>query len=454
MAEQVELESERSRIRNVLVNAGVCSVPQAERRLAESRLHISFAEDAAVSEAGQAALLTAAVTAVRCFGTVTVSGALAGPLLLALPRREGSLAEAVVRLGASIAPNDQSLRNLLIGNYPRRLQGWSVQAWWNGWLAGVEPGSAPQPSGRSECTLAGVTAGALAVGQAFLAEQGDVRAGRSPQRISLWSPDVTSLDDPGPPLTSCAFPLELWLVGLGNLGQAYMWSLSMLPFRRREQVLLFLQDDDVLRKENWGTSVLAERARWGALKTRIAEDWAERTGFRVRRIDRRLDQYLRRTDQEPGMALVGLDRMEPRRLLGRSGFKYIVDGGLGATVDDYRKIRVSAFGPGDDPGLRFEGLEDQNAEVVAALLRLPAYQEIQQMPEGACGAATLAGLAVAVPFVSAVAGALVLAQATRIATGKGYCPSLTADVGDVRTLRASAEQPVPRLELKTDAPEA
>jgi hypothetical protein len=54
----------------------------------------------------------------------------------------------------------------------------------------------------------------------------------------------------------------------------------------------------------------------GPLKTKIAEEWAEARKFRVRRIDRRLDKHLRRTDQEPLLALAGLDRMPPRRLLG------------------------------------------------------------------------------------------------------------------------------------------
>ena len=67
-------------------------------------------------------------------------------------------------------------------------------------------------------------------------------------------------------------------------------------------------------RKNPGTSVLVERGRYGMLKTRIAEDWAMRRGFQVRRVYRRLDANLFRTPIEPGIALAGLDRMPARRL--------------------------------------------------------------------------------------------------------------------------------------------
>ena len=86
MAERVEIDSERSRIRNALVNTGVCgSFAEAEQRLADSRLHIHVSEAAAATAAGQAALLTATATAVRTFGQVTVDGHLEPGLALPLP---------------------------------------------------------------------------------------------------------------------------------------------------------------------------------------------------------------------------------------------------------------------------------------------------------------------------------------------------------------------------------
>lgn len=439
----IEIHSETSRIRAALVNSGQYSFSEADAKLAASRLSLFLSSDAAGTPAGQAAFLTATVTAARCFGAVSVHGDLDRPLLIPLPLQASNLADAALELGAldgDPSPN----RAVLIGPALDHASTWSVQAYWDGWVAGVAPGRTPTTIGRSDCVLAGVAAGALAVGQAFMAEQGNPRAGRTTQALSLWSPELgeNSLHNPGPVQADCYLPLSLWLIGLGNLGQTFLWSLSMLPYPEPEKVLLFLQDDDFVRKENWGTSILVHRGRYGPLKTKIAEEWADARKFRVRRVDRRLDKYLRRTDQEPLLALAGLDRLPPRRLLGLPGFDYVIDAGLGATAADYQKIRINVFDSTIDPARHFEGVEDETDSRVAQLMNLPAYQEVARKGDaGRCGAATLAEQSVAVPFVSAVAGALAITQAIRIASGKAHHSALTGDVGDLRTVRATIGQP-------------
>jgi hypothetical protein len=435
---EIEIHSETSRIRAALVNTGLHSFAEAEEKLAESRLTIAIADEAACTPAGQAALLTAALTATRCFGRVSIQGSLDEALLCPVPIDATSLAEAADFLGASTGPLRESAPKILIGADLESGDGWSVQAHWDGWRAGVAPGRNPQAIGRGDCTLAGVAAGALAVGQAFLAEQGDIRAGRLTQSLSLWSPQLGEEGgaQPGPTLNQIGLPRDLWFIGLGNLGQSYLWSLTMLPYSSPEQVMLFLQDDQLVGKENWGTSILVQRGKYGILKTRVAEDWALARGFQVRRIDRRLDTNLFRSGMEPGIALAGLDRMPARRLLGHRGFEYIIDAGLGATVETYRRFRVNVFDSAGNPADHFQGVEDQ-AEVAQKLLQLPAYQDVaQNHADSGCGAAMLADIAVAVPFVSAFVGALSITQAIRIASGEAHHVGLTGDTGDLKTVRA------------------
>jgi len=436
----IEIDSATSRIRAAFVNSGQYSFAEADEKLATSRLSLFLSSEAANTPAGQAAFLTATVTAARCYGAVSVHGHLDRPLLLPLPLRVGNLADAAFELGAVVA---DPFRNhaVLIGPVLDHASAWSVQAHWDGWVAGVMPGRTTTALGRSDCVLAGVAAGALAVGQAFMAEQGNPRAGRIAQTLSLWSPESgeVSSHNRGPLQADCYLPLRLWLIGLGNLGQAFLWSLSMLPYPEPEKVLLFLQDDDYVKKENWGTSVLVPRGRHGPLKTRIAEEWAEARKFRVRRIDRRLDKHLRLADREPLLALAGLDRMPSRRLLGLPGFEYVIDAGLGATAADYEKVRINVFDSTLDPAQYFEGVEDEADSRVAELMKLPAYQEIaRESDDGRCGAAMLAEQSVAVPFVSGFAGALAITQAIRIASGRNHYSTLTADVGDLRTLRVNS----------------
>lgn len=247
----IEIDSETSRIRAALVNSGHYSFAEADEKLAASRLSLFLAKEAAETPAGQAAFLTAIVTAARAYGSVDVHGELHRPLLLPLPLQAGSLGDAAAELGAVFAdpfPN----RAILIGPVRNHASAWSVQAYWNGWVAGVSPGWATMALGRGDCVLAGVAAGALAVGQAFMAEQGNPRAGRTAQGLSLWSPEIADLSEPGPPQAECYLPLALWLIALGNLGQTFLWSLSMLPYTEPEKVLLYLQDDDQRQKGKLG----------------------------------------------------------------------------------------------------------------------------------------------------------------------------------------------------------
>jgi len=56
-------------------------------------------------------------------------------------------------------------------------------------------------------------------------------AGKRHAGLSLWRPGadwlVPDQDEP----TLQYLPSQLWLIGLGNLGQAFSWSLACLPGR-------------------------------------------------------------------------------------------------------------------------------------------------------------------------------------------------------------------------------
>ncbi len=63
-------------------------------------------------------------------------------------------------------------------------------------------------------------------------------------------------------------------------------------------------------------------------------------------------------------------------------------------------------------------------------MQLPAYKRLaESRGDGGCGAATLAGTSVAVPFVSAFVGALSITQAIRIASGEAHHIGITGDTG-------------------------
>ena len=127
------------------------------------------------------------------------------------------------------------------------------------------------------------------------------------------------------------------------MGQAFLWALSALPFTDPGNVSLVLQDRDMVTEENWATSVLVKDETYGSLKTKVAEHWASAKGFDTRRIDRRLSARDRLEDDDPRLALSGVDKVEARRLMAKVGFDCIVDAGLGRTASDFDRYRVTVF---------------------------------------------------------------------------------------------------------------
>lgn len=93
--------------------------------------------------------------------------------------------------------------------------------------------------------------------------------------------------------------------------------------------------------------------------------------------------------------------------------------GLGTTFIDYNCYRLTVFDPSYGAGDHFAGQDDRSTK--DRKVALPAYErEAAEHPGAACGAAELAGAAVAVPFVSAFAAALAVAQAIRICSGSSH----------------------------------
>ena len=122
---------------------------------------------------------------------------------------------------------------------------------------------------QQECVPAGVLAGALGVSEAFQFVRGDnAVAGRRDVGLSLWQPDksIHWLDtgELGPALER--LPASAWLIGLGHLGQALLWTLGLLPYASPEEVSLVLQDFDELVEANDSTSLLTNGCAPGGEK--------------------------------------------------------------------------------------------------------------------------------------------------------------------------------------------
>ena len=405
----------RSRVTKALTDANrVGSFPEAEARLDAVRLNIVLGADQVGTPAGQAAALTAIATARKCFGHVVLVASNDTPLIAPLPLGK-TLFKAARRLGAKIAaqPSKLNTHTIRIGAAPKSA-GWDLRCWWDRWLSGARAFD-DDPIGDSRLAIAGVFSGAIAVRQVFAC----VVVGRDVRErdvtISLRTPWERS--DPaanGPERFDV--PDKLWLLGLGHLGQAFVWNLCFLA--GNSECLAILQDDQTISEENEATSllVLPGNAQLGQRKTRIAVPWLESCGWRTELIERRHHGDIAVTSDDPAYLLSGLDRLKPRLTMAQHGFPFMIDAGIGHGAGDFEGIQIRAIAKGQSlDGLWSDPEQNAVEDNKKSLLDRPAYLELEHHV-GQCGTVGFADASVAVPFVGAAAGALAIGQAIRLAS--------------------------------------
>jgi hypothetical protein len=394
------------------------SVEHAQRIFAGYRIGVAVGPEIETSPTHQAALLTLLRLASRAFlGGVDVvmqSGAEIPNLIPGLP----SIDETIVACGAKRVNSLESyVPAVCIGTVEvLNAACFAVRAVFSGWRAGVVPADADVPFAfDTEFTLSGALAAALAVNEVFLFVRHDTpEAGLRELGLSLWKLDA--IDDwwrpenDGPALRY--LPSRLWLIGLGHLGQAYLWGLALMPYAQPTEVELVLQDVDIVSASTPSTSILSEAGMVGECKTRAMAAQMERRGFRTSIVERRFDEAFHVRTDEPQVALFGVDNALARRALGEVGFKLVVEAGLGSGAKDFRAIRVHTFpGPKDPRDLwGAPAREVANADT-------RAYAHLKSLGLDQCGVTLLAGKAVGAPFVGMTAAMLCLSELLRLLHG-------------------------------------
>lgn len=417
MTAQVSADSLHRLIKHAIDSGVATSVAEAQALFRGYRLTVELDPGCAADPVQQAALLTSVALGRRVFlGGVTVSGVLDVPLLLAMPLGE-TLADAVRQLGGSCGEASDEPAIVIGGGAGQWREGFCVRTAVGGWRGGIVPmQSELQPAAGTSVPLSGMLAAALAVHEAFLHVSGrEPAAGSRALGLSLWSPgpqtDWLQPDLTEPPLTY--LPSRLWLIGLGHLGQAYLWGLGLLPYRDAAEVTLVLQDTDVITPSTESTSILTDASMVGEKKTRAMAAWARRRGFATSIQERMFAADFKRQAEEPTVALCGLDNAPGRRALDQVGFELIVEAGLGRHHQDFRSIRVHVL-PGRRPaaGIWRHPLKSQRLEAGPAYAQLVSEGMLDR-----CGMTRLAAMAVGAPFVGAVAATLVLAEVLRLLHG-------------------------------------
>lgn len=422
-----------------LMSARECSYDDAVETLTGLTLRLTCDETIRYSVALQAALITAINCGQRAFlGGVLVKLPPQVPLLLPWPSRT-TLNEVVEEFNPMADPElGEFSHTLHFGFQPENPVPHSVTVRASGWRGGVEPSSKEsgfQNDGGEDFALGGIFAAGLAVHRGFLRVTGiSIFACDESVGISLWNPESDWLnhESDGPPLR--ALPAGIWFLGLGHLGQAFLWTLGLLPFAKPSDCELMLQDFDSIEEANVGSGLLCGKSDIGTAKARVCAKWIELRGFKTKLSERPFDETIRRLSNEPAIALCGFDKAEPRRILENAGFLRILECGLGASINDFDLIHIHSF-----PGRR--AACDIWKSVGKPTVPSPKVVAALSSSAEVCGALAIetAGKSVSTSFIGAMAAALVFGELLR-AFHRGpkfdelfYAPRNTRDSDFLRT---------------------
>ncbi len=412
-----------NRVAKILVDSGEApTIEQALAALKGYALTIEIGPDVARSPTLQAAVLTAVNAGRRCFlGGVQVVGDVDVDLLVPWRRCE-TLRAAVADLRGEVAPVAAPGRpRVIVGDVEDTVarSGIALRATFDGWSGGVVPlGTGRRLPERREFAPSGVLAGALAVSEVFRSLRGNVLAGRREVGLSLWrleqSATWLSEADTGPELGR--LPSRLWIIGLGHLGQAFLWALGLLPYADAGDLELVLQDHDTLADANDSTSLLTTREVVGEKKTRAMARWCEERGFRTTITERRFAEDFKVSGDDPPVALCGVDNAQARAALEYPGFGRVIEAGLGRGTREYLDFQMHTFPAEKSARERWGGAVSE--EFADDLLERPAYKVLASEGLDECGLTTLAGRTVGAPFVGAVVSAIVVAELLRMVLGE------------------------------------
>ena len=386
---------------------------EALKLLQRFGLTIQVGPEITSSRAHQAALLSLVNLASRTLlAGVEVIGIPEDTISVSSLAQSKSLMDAVLEFGGMLASEPHpKWPNAIIGTVtPSNILTWQVT--WEGWRGGVVPLAQHRRLKEDDTmALAPILAAAVCAAEVFAWHAEDhAMAGRRDHGLSLWQPGSYWLTSDSTEPNIAFLPSRLWLIGLGNLGQAYSWLLAALPYCDPANVQFVLQDFDKISPSNKSTSLLSFERDVGRQKARVLAEWFERRGFKTVIEERYFGEWTRRNINEPGVALCSVDNALARSALEDAGFDFIVEAGLGAGPAAFRSISVHTF-PGSSSAKEiWSNPSDHGTENPE---HMPAYQKLKSLGMDECGLTQLATRTVGVPFVGLIAACLVVSELLR-----------------------------------------
>lgn len=393
-----------SRTLKALTDNSALNFQSAEEAIDATHVVILINPIVIQSAAGQAATLTAMVAAGKTFRHVALVCPIDVPLQGSL-LHAASLVQAAKLLGVSVVHELSANFTHAICLGPGRVGAvpFEVHCWWDGWQAGVRNQFDWEPVGASWLPIAGSFAAAQAVREVFAHVCGKRGGAPRSSSISLWEP-WSPIDQAESGPTEIHLVKNIALVGLGHLGQGFLWNLLLLPIHGDQMLLWDYQDT---AEENIGTGVLTMPSDVGTRKTRVANKWLEAHGWKTALVEKKFTSDQKWSNESPSLIVSALDSPIPRRWILAADYPQMIDLGVGHGASDFEYAQLRML----PKGAMHSWTNSDRQKSVGDLLCRPAYAQMADQ----CGAFALASSSVAVPYVGLALGALAVSQLLRYA---------------------------------------
>jgi hypothetical protein len=389
------IESLNRTVKLALDDGTAGSVEEAEQLFHSFDVQLVVGRDVQHSQALQAALVTLLNAAPRTFlGEVTVTGELSFRLDIGWWRGE-ALRDVAGRFGVACTRSLHRRPSILIGDCAGTRIGHEFQLR----LGLTSHGFVLSPDSLPAMSTSKNIAAAVAAAGAALNECFQFLYFRRP-----WAGQrEIEFELPGGALPSRSSPSSMWVVGLGHVGQAFLWCTGLHATPGLPTPMLRLQDFDRVTASGLSTGLLTCSADVGHLKAEVAAREMRKTGARCAVALERADPG-RPPPPDADLSIVAVDSFGFRRKLDGLGRLRIIEGGIGDGTRGFTQVQIHSL-----PGQRTAADIWCGADPAATRqisISAPAYQNLLRDTRDECGTTQLAGRAVATPFVGAFLGAL------------------------------------------------
>lgn len=401
----MELLERLNRTMKMALDDGTASsVEMAEQLFQSFHVQLVVGREIVGNRPLQATLLTLLNAAPRTFlGDVTVSGELDVQFDIGWYQGE-TVRTVAARYGVTCTPCPLPRPTLLIGGSTASIDHMfklHVALDASGFV--LSPDGALRPSSSSSIA-AGVAAAGVALNECFQFQY--FRRAYAGQRVIRFSLPG------GHRPTDSANPT--WVVGLGHVGQAFLWCAALNGGPGSPVSAFYLQDFDRVTLSGISTGLLTDWADVGFPKAEIAAAKMAKAGFLCTTVLERAEP----AEPPPACAklcIVAVDSYGFRRQLDKLRGCRIIEGGIGDGTSGFTQIQVHEL-----PGRRSAAdiwCGDDPVATRRISLGSPAYQNLLRQNGDECGTTQLAGRSVATPFVGAFLGAIMYASAYDVLVG-------------------------------------